>query len=476
MTTTSPTLAPTSLPRPARASSRIPLSTLALLLRGTPQDRLSQALPVLAFAVVTALTLTVAGGAEFFFTMDEAPGMEGTSELYSGMAGVAVALLTVPLLNLSASAVRLSTRRRDTRLSSLRLVGAPARLLHRLAVVEAAALAGLGAALGVVLHLALAPLFGMLHFAGTRLGAAQIVPPLPLALLVLVTVVGVATLAAVLGLRKVSITPLGVRTRESAPPLRGWQVLVGVVVVGALYMVGQQVVPELEDALVTIVVVAGMFAMGLVVLGLIGPPVLAFRARRAVRRASGPRAAERLLAARTLLDDPRATWRMVSGVAMVSFVSVLVGVAAAMAASVSPTSPYTNPADLVVAADMQTGVLLTIGLSYLTLAAAVAVHAAAEVFDRRQLYVALDRLGMPRETIERSRGRAVLDPVVAVTAIGAGAAGLLTLPLAGMALLTDPATVAMVVGSLVAGVLAVRGAVRLTRPLVTQVLLSLIHI
>lgn len=466
MTTTS---LPTGRPAPTRRSGRSP-STVLLLLRGTPSDRASQALPVLAFAVVTALTLTVAGGAEFFFTLEEGPGMEGLRSFYSAMAGVAVALLAVPLLSLSASAVKLSTRRRDTRLSSLRLVGAPRRLLHTLAVVEATGLAAAGAVLGVVLHLVLAPLFGLLTFAGTRLGTAQIVPPAWLGALVLLVVVGTAALAAVLGLRQVAITPLGVRTRQDAPPLRRLPVVVGVAALVGLYVVADRVVPEMQDELTMVVTVAGLFAGGLAVLGLIGPPVLAFRARRSVRRADGPRAAERLLAARTLLDDPRAAWRMVSGVAMVSFVSVLVGVATAIGNGADTTSPHANPVDAMLVTDLRTGVLLTIGLSYLTLAAAVTVHSAAEVFDRRQLYVALDRLGMPRETIERSRGRAVLDPVVAVTAIGAGAAGLLTLPLAGMALLTDPATVAMVVGSLVAGVLAVRGAVRLTRPLVTQVL------
>lgn len=440
-------------------------ATLALLLRGAPQDRASQALPVLAFAVVTALTLTVAGGAEFFFTLEEGPGMEGLRGLYSSMAGVAVALLAVPLLNLSASAVRLSTRRRDTRLSSLRLVGAPSRLLHTLAVVEATALAAAGAGLGLVLHLLLAPLFGLLRFTGTTLGAGQIVPPLWLALTVLAVVVGTATLAAVLGLRRVAITPLGVRARQDAPSARLLQAVAGVVVLGGLYLLGQQV-PSLQSQLAGVVVTVGMFAVGLAVLGLVGPPVLALRARRAVRRATGPRAAERLLAARTLLEDPRALWRQVSGIAMVSFVSVVVGVAAALASDADPA----RPEEALLAGDIRTGVLVTIGLSYLTLAAAVAVHAAADVFDRRQLYVALDRLGMPRATIDRARTRAFAEPVAAVTVMGAGAGALLTLPLAGMALVTDPVTVAIVTGSLVLGVLAVRAALASTRSLLGQVL------
>lgn len=440
---------------------------LRLLLRGSREDRASQSLPVIAFAVVTALTLTVAGGAEFFFTLGDPPGMEdmGMAGMYAGMAGVAVSLLTIPLLALSTSAVRLSTRRRDTRLSSLRLLGAPGSLLRQVAVVEAALLAALGAAAGVLLHLLTAPLFGMLRFAGTTLGAGQIIPPLGIGLLVVTVIVGTATVAAVLGLQKVSITPLGVRTRQDAPPLRWLQAVAGLALLVGLYVVSQNL-SQLRDELMIVVVTAGMFGMGLAVLGLIGPPVLAARARRAARRADGPRAAERLLAARTLLDDPRATWRMVSGVAMVSFVSVVVGVAASLAGDVD----VTRPEDAILVTDMRTGVLLTIGLSYLTLAAAVAVHAAAEVFDRRQLYVALDRLGMPRATIDRALSRAVLEPVVTVTVIGAAAGVLLTLPLAGMALLTGPATIGLVLGSLVLALVVVRGALATTRPVLRQVL------
>lgn len=440
------------------------MSLLRLLLRGTPQDRVSQALPVLAYAVVTALALTVAGGAEFFFTLGATPGREQDGLFYASLASVACALLAVPMLSLSTSAVRLSTRRRDGRLASLRLVGAPRRLLHRLALVESTLVALVGAALGVLGHLAVAPLFGMLHFAGTRLGTAQIIPPLWLGGAVVLVVVGTAAGAAALGLRRVAITPLGVRTRQDAPPTRWLQALVGAGTVLVLVVVGQQL-PQLVGGLVmTVVVVVGMLACGMAVLALIGPPVLALGARRTARRATGPRAVERLLAARTLLEDPRAVWRQVQGVALVSFVSVVVGVALALSGGDGGGS------DAVLMADMRTGVLVTIGLSYLTLAAAATVHAAAEVFDRRDLYLALDRLGMPRATIERARTRTVAGPVVTVTVLGALAGGLLTFPLAGVALVVDPTTVLTVLVALVVGVLTVRGGVLLTRRLLSDVL------
>lgn len=441
------------------------MSTLALLLRGAPDDRLARALPVLAYAVVTALALTVAGGAQFFFSLQHRSDMTDLGGFYAALAAVAVALLAMPMLTLSASAVRLSTRRRDTRLSSLRLVGAPRRLLHRLAVVESTSLAVVGAALGVVMHLVSAPLFGRLSFAGTTLGTAQIVPPLWLGLLVVAVVVLTAASAAVLGLRRVAITPLGVRTRQDARPSRRALALLGALLFLALYAVGQAL-PQLGGVGATAAGAVFLYAVGMAVLGLVGPPVLAVRARRQVRRANGPRATERLLAARALLEDPRAAWRQVQGVALVSFVSVVVGVGLAL---MTGASTGTTQEETLVQ-DMRTGVLLTIGLSYLTLAATVAVHAAAEVLDRRQLYVALDRLGMPRRTIDRARVRSVLGPVVSVTVIGAAAGALLTLPLAGFALLVDPLTILTVAAGLVLGILTVRAGVALTRGLLTGVL------
>lgn len=71
--------------------------------------------------------------------------------------------------------------------------------------------------------------------------------------------------------------------------------------------------------------VLGMMALAMAVLNLLGPPVLTLLGRVALRRVRGRHPGERLLAVRSLLDDPRAAWRQVSGVAMVSFVAVVVG-------------------------------------------------------------------------------------------------------------------------------------------------------
>ncbi|MGD8150159.1 FtsX-like permease family protein [Ornithinimicrobium sp. Y1694] len=439
-----------------------------LLLRGSPSDRRSQALPVAAFAVVTALTLTVAGGAEFFVRLDESSGVDASYQgVYASLAAVALVILAVPLLSLCGSAVRLSTRRRDTRLASLRLLGAPRSLLVRLSILEAGIVATLGVALGIVGHLLLAPVFGLIPFLGGPIGAGAVLPSVPVALVTVVALVGMAVAGAALGLRTVAITPLGVRTRQ-APAVPHWAraaIAVGVLV--ALVAAGQQVGEHAQVVGIAIALV--MLGLGLAVLNVIGPWVLKVLAWMSLRRAGGgPRGATRLLAARAVLDDPRAVWRQVGGAAMVSFVSVVVGTGLAMTNTASPE--LMSPADVMLNRDLGAGVYLTIGLAFLTLAASMTVHAAAEVYDRRDLYVALDRLGTPRRTLESARRRAVLSPLVAICLVGAGAGALMVLPLAGIAMVTDPLTLISILASLVLGVVVVRTAVGSTTPLLRQVL------
>ena len=101
-------------------------------------------LPVLAFAASSALFLTVAGGVQALSTWLEHANVDheminlmGIQKLYMGLAWVAALVLIVPLFTLGASAARLSARRRDERLASLRLIGASTTLIVGLSVADA---------------------------------------------------------------------------------------------------------------------------------------------------------------------------------------------------------------------------------------------------------------------------------------------------------------------------------------------------
>ncbi|ERK70088.1 FtsX-like permease family protein [Leifsonia aquatica] len=427
-----------------------------LFARRGAADRSTIALPVVAFAIVTALLLIVAGGAQAFFswTDDFAP-------VYQGLAVIALALLVVPLIALGGSAARLSARRRDDRLAGLRLLGATPGTVTALTVIESTMLAVAGALVGVVLSLALAPLVGLIPFRGEPLGMSILLGPGWIALVVL-GVGALAALSAVIGLRRVVLSPLGVRTRQDAPRTHWVRVVVAVVVIGVVYG-AMSALGSFGGVAIILGVLGAGFGGAVAVLNLVGPWVLRMLASRQARRAQTPR---RLLAARTILESPKAAWRQVSGVAMTSFMAVFAGVGIALLGAVGDTDPQS--AQLV--ADIRTGVLITVIASFLMVACSAGVNQAAAILDRRDLYVSLDRLGMPVSEMNAARGRAVLSPLRITTVGSALVAGVVVFPLAGLSLILAPASVAVIVGCLAAGIGLVWLALLATRPVLTRVL------
>ena len=97
-------------------------------------------LPVVAFGLVTTLLLTVLAGAlSFLRWRDE------LAFLYQLLAVLALILLVFPLLTLGGSAARLSARRRDDPLATLRLLGATPATVAGITIIESTALAAAGA-------------------------------------------------------------------------------------------------------------------------------------------------------------------------------------------------------------------------------------------------------------------------------------------------------------------------------------------
>ena len=201
-------------------------TVLSLFLSRLFADRSVWGLPVAAFAVVTALTLGVAGGVHYFFTLQLPEA--GVAGMYRLLSGFALVLLLFPLTSLAGSAARLLARRRDERLSSLRLLGASTGTITGLAVAEATVLAAAGAVVGLAGWALLAPAIALLPFAGGRVGLAGQWLGIPLTLGVLVAVVLLGALSALLGLHRVAVTPLGVRTRQRPRGVVWVRVLVAV--------------------------------------------------------------------------------------------------------------------------------------------------------------------------------------------------------------------------------------------------------
>lgn len=430
---------------------------LALLLRPAPGQAAVLALPIVAFGIVTTLVLTVIGGAQSFWswTDDYAP-------IYQALAATALVLLIVPLMSLGGAAARLSARRRDERLSTLRLLGVSPGGVTVATVVESVLVAGIGAIAGVLGHLALSPLVGLIPFRGQPLGFSAVVLPPLLIVAVIGGVLLLATVSAAVGLRRVVISPLGVRMRTT-PSSAHWIRAVIAVVVLALAVALIRVFPSSGGIVMVIILLAALFAGGLAVLNVVGPWALKVAARRQLRRAEQP---DRLLAARIVLDSPKAAWRQVGGIAMASFMAVFAGTGVALMNVMSVENAATD--DLALVSDMRTGLVITLVASFLMVAASVGVNQASDILDQRELHLSLHHLGMPLDTVDRARRRAIMSPLL-VTAIGSAlCAGALVLPLLGLALVTAPASLLTIALVVAVGIGVVWVSTRATRPLLAR--------
>lgn len=445
------------------------MSSLSMALRLTPYLARSNGsslretglrdagLPVLAFGTVTALLLTVAGGSQVFWSWTD--DIAGT---YQALAVVAMVLLIIPLLTLGASAARLAARRRDDRLASLRLLGANSATVVWMTVIESTVLAAVGALAGAGLYACVAPFLGLIQFRGQAIGGhAWLSVPSILGCVLAVCVL--AASSAALGLRKVVVTPLGVRTRQTADGAHWVRGLIAAVVV-VIGVVAMGMLSSFGTFIVIIAVMGGCFGLALLALNLMGPWILRLRASSQLKRAKRP---EQLLAARTVLESPKESWRQVGGVAMTSFVGVFVGVGMAVADTMGGSA--TDETALLVR-DINTGVMITLLGSFLMVACSAGVNQAAAVLDRAPMLVALDRVGMPRKLMMAARVKAVMSPLFLVAGISAAAAAVLVLPLTGAVLLTQPVVFVTIGGVFAAGFLLVRLAVAAGTAQIGQVL------
>lgn len=429
---------------------------LALLMRPAPGQASVLALPTIAFALVTALVLTVFGGAQAFWSWTDPE-----AGLYQALAAIALVLLVVPLATLGGAAARLSARRRDERLSTLRLLGVSPAGVVTATVLESTLVAGTGALAGVLGYLALTPLVGLIPFRGESLGTTSVLlPPLSIAIAV-VGVILLAGISAAVGLRRVVISPLGVRTRADVPRVHWIRAVIAVLTIVAAFAI-VQVFPGTTGLVITIVVLAGLFAAALAVLNLIGPWALKVHAKRNLRGAEKP---QRLLAARFVLDSPKAAWRQVSGIAMASFMAVFAGTGVSMIDTMS--APSAGP-EAYLGTDIRTGLIITLVASFLMVAVSVGVNQSSGILDQRDLHRSLHFLGVPIETVDAARTRAIMAPLL-LTAIGSALCAVaLVFPLVGIALVIAPLSILTIIAVVGVGIALVWMGVRITRPLLAR--------
>ena len=436
------------------------LTALTVLLsRPGRQGAAAIALPLTAFAVTTMLMLIVAGGTRMFLTD---PRTGDLAFLYGVLSVLALILLAVPTATLGAAAARLSSRRRNDRLSTLRLLGATNAEVSAMAVGEASIVAFAGAAAGALAYGAALPLVGLLPFFGGPVGAGAVWAGW-LVVAAVVAVVGViATVSAAASLRRVRLTPLGVRRRTETPPRRTRTFVVsalGIVAVGVVAAQFGSIAPLLGPAAALGMLLA-LFAGALALVNLIGTPLVAARGRSTARRA---RTASQLIAGRELAAHAATAWRRVSSIAMISFIAVVGGSGIAIA-DLAEAEP-----GVTLFADIRTGVLVTLGAGFVLLAASVGVSQAASVLDDRELIVGLDRLGMEPADLARARRITVMLPLRWAAAGGAAVGVALALPVVGISLIVAPLSLLVIALTFAAGFGAVALALLASRPLVAAI-------
>jgi len=429
----------------------------ALLARPTRQGRAALVLPVVAFAVTTALVLTVVGGTRMFLT-DPRASEDG---LYGQLSILALILLAVPAATLGAAAARLSSRRRNDRLATLRLLGSSSAEVSAMTVLEAGATALGGALAGAGLYVVMLPVVGLLPFFGGPIGAGAVWTGWAIIALAVAALTLLATVSAAVGLRRVRLTPLGVRQRTDAAPRRIALIVFGVAVVAliVLVMLNLSVVGQLVGSAMVIAVLLGLFGVAMLVINLIGTPIVAARGRAIARRS---RTAAHLIAGRELASHAAVAWRRVSAIAMIAFIAVIGGAGMSLAGM---AGAQIDP----IFADIRTGVMVTLVAGFLLLACSVGVTQAASVLEDRELIVGLDRLGMPESQQRRARRLTVMVPLRWAALGGAAVGAVISLPLVGAALLVTPISLGVVAATFALGFALVLAALAAARPLLTAV-------
>ena len=373
---------------------------------------------------------------------------------------VALTLMVVPVLVFLGMCARVAAAQRERRLAALALAGGTPAQVRTLAALDTAVPAALGAVLGLTVLVVVKGLLEQRYLSDPFSGASvaffgsrppRSLPtdiPLPLirSLAVLLLVPALAAASAVVALRQVVTTPLGiVRRHRPAPRAVGLPLLVvGLLLVGvpSLLLGGVSAIPLYLGALAL-----------LVGLALSGSWLAALAGRSVAGRTRLPAL---MLAGRRLQDDPRAQGRALSGVVLAVFVAACAAVLRSVTLAMSGDDAFYRSAyDLVD---------LALAVSLLVAAAGLVVAATEGVLERRRTLAALHATGVPRATLQRAVLLQALLPAVPAVLLAA-VTGTVTgaLLVAGSSV---PALRVLVVVGI--ALLAVAAAAAITLPLVSR--------
>ncbi|MEU8655321.1 FtsX-like permease family protein [Actinoplanes philippinensis] len=340
----------------------------------------------------------------------------------------ALLLVAVPILVLAGQSIRFGSPGRDRRFALLRLVGATPGQAVRLAVWETVLAATLGSAVGLGLYLTWRAVLDRPAQDGSRALPTDVLPSMVMMGSVLLLVPMLTAIGAMILLRPVIVTPLGVvrRVRDRRPA--GWP---GLLIIGGVlapvvvdpfggWLLGNadEAEPGPGLAALTLAAVVLLATAGV----LIGSGWIAYTAGELLQR-FGRRPAL-LLAGRRLTADPWSGSRLHAAL----FAALIVGAGASSVrayvvamqdagdrmADLSGRPPipggeyHLNPITLI-----DLAVAVVIGLA----AAGILVALAEGITTRRRVYAAQVAAGVPRRVLGEAIAWQALGPAVPAVVI-----------------------------------------------------------
>ena len=392
---------------------------------------------IAAFALSSALALTVAGGTWMFYhrwrnptgvhaellAMD--PSFETMLSVYFLLAMIACALLIPSMAGLASGAAVLGARGRDRRLAVLRLVGLSSMDVTRMSLIDTAIQAVSGIVVGVLAYLVTLPAWSLLTMQAMPVDPGEMLLPWWLAVGVVTATFVTGIVAAWWGLRQVRISPLGVSRRSVSPALRAWRVVLFVGLLGVFGVasqvlnLGEGVVPFLIFAVILVAVIQGfnLFAAWLLQL--------------AARTLAQLPTATAVWAARRVQTEARTTWRRVSGLGLLALIGAFIAV---MPISLN-AGDNTAQQSFAAAAqwDFTKGAIITLGVGFALTAMSIFIAQASAILERAEQSLALSNMGASARFLTRVTWWETLAPLVLAITMGAGLGLLLGLPMASMA-------------------------------------------
>ena len=215
---------------------------------------------IAADAHLSATNLSV-GGVTGFRPADE---REPLDPVLSLLTAIGVLVLLLPIVIVVLIAGRFGAERRDRRLAALRLAGLSSRGVAAVTAVEALTAAIAGVAVGALVFALGRQAVRGLSIASLSVFPSDVQPPLPLAVLVLVAVPAGVVLAAISGLRRVAVEPLGVTRRTRRAPRRLWWRLIPLIAAVPLLIGARDAVSEDRAGVPGVVAGAALLLIGVI--------------------------------------------------------------------------------------------------------------------------------------------------------------------------------------------------------------------